>query len=46
MTARRVLLIDDHDLLRLNLRSELEKPSHMVEEGDDGLDGVCKALLW
>jgi CheY-like chemotaxis protein len=46
MTARRVLLIDDHDLLRFSLRSVLERQGHMVEEADDGLDGVQKALHW
>lgn len=46
MTVRRVLIIDDHDLLRFSLRSMLERQGHVVEEADDGLDGVRKALLW
>jgi CheY-like chemotaxis protein len=46
MTARRVLIIDDHDLLRFSLRLVLERQGHRVEEADDGLDGVRKALLW
>jgi two-component system, sensor histidine kinase len=46
MTARRVLIIDDHDFLRFSLRSILERQGHVVEEADDGLDGVRKALLW
>ena len=44
MTRHRVLLIDDHDHVRFGLRRVLEGQGHAVEEADDGLDGVRKAL--
>jgi CheY-like chemotaxis protein len=46
MTRQRVLLIDDHDHVRFGLRRVLEGQGHAVEEADDGLDGVRKALAW
>jgi CheY-like chemotaxis protein len=46
MTRCRVLLIDDHDHVRFGLRRVLEGQGHAVEEADDGLDGVRKALAW
>jgi CheY-like chemotaxis protein len=46
MTRHRVLLIDDHDHVRFGLRRVLEGIGHTVEEADDGLDGVRKALVW
>ena len=46
MTRRRVLLIDDHDHVRFGLRRVLEGQGHEVEEADDGLEGVRKALAW
>jgi CheY-like chemotaxis protein len=46
MTPRRVLLIDDHDFIRFGLRFVLERQGHIVEEADDGLAGVRKAILW
>jgi two-component system, sensor histidine kinase len=46
MTPYRVLIIDDHDFVRFGLRSVVERQGHVVEEADDGLDGVRKALLW
>jgi CheY-like chemotaxis protein len=42
MTRHCVLLIDDHDHVRFDLRRVLEGQGHAVEEADDGLDGVCK----
>ena len=42
--ARRVLLVEDNDHTRLALRLMLEGRGHTVEEADDGLDGVRKAL--
>ncbi len=41
---RRILLVEDHDLTRESLRMLLEGEGHSVEEADDGLDGVRKAL--
>ena len=46
MTRYRILLIDDHDHVRFGLRRVLEGQGHVVEEADDGLDGVRKALAW
>ena len=46
MTPQRVLLIDDHDPVRFGLRRVLEGQGHAVEEADDGLEGVRKALAW
>jgi CheY-like chemotaxis protein len=46
MTRYRVLLIDDYDHVRFGLRRALEGQGHAVEEADDGLDGVRKALAW
>jgi CheY-like chemotaxis protein len=46
MTPLRVLVVDDHGPSRLFLRRLLEKKGHLVEEADDGLDGVRKALAW
>ncbi len=46
MPSSRVLIIDDHDIVRLSLRSLLEGQGHTVEEADDGLDGLRKALHW
>jgi CheY-like chemotaxis protein len=43
---RRVLLVDDDDTARLSLRLVLEGFGHTVEEADDGLDGLVKALAW
>jgi CheY-like chemotaxis protein len=42
----RVLLVNDHDHIRRDLRLLLEDLGHVVEEADDGLDGVSKALSW
>jgi CheY-like chemotaxis protein len=42
--TRRVLLVEDNDPTRLALRLLLEGRGHTVEEADDGLDGVRKAL--
>jgi CheY-like chemotaxis protein len=42
----RVLLVNDHDHARLDHRRLLEALGHVVEEADDGLDGVAKALSW
>jgi two-component system, sensor histidine kinase len=46
MTARRILLVEDNDSLRYSLRLVLERWGHTVEEADDGLDGVHKAVSW
>jgi CheY-like chemotaxis protein len=46
MTQLRVLVVDDHDLFRVLLRRLLEGQGHLVEEADDGVDGVRKALAW
>lgn len=46
MPPSRILIIDDHDFVRFSLRSVLEVQGHVVEEADDGLDGVRKARLW
>src|SRR3954451_20078231 len=46
MPTRRILLIDDEDDVRLSLRLLLEVSGYEVEEADDGLDGVQKALSW
>src|SRR6476660_5515618 len=46
MPTRRILLVDDEDDVRLSLRLLLEVSGHEVEEADDGLDGVQKALSW
>jgi CheY-like chemotaxis protein len=46
MTARRILLVEDNDSLRSALRLVLEGWGHTVEEADDGLDGVSKAVSW
>ena len=46
LPCRRVLLVDDNDQVRLALRLVLEGWGHVVEEADDGLDGVRKALDW
>jgi CheY-like chemotaxis protein len=46
MTPLRVLLVDDHDHVRFGLRRLLELRGHTVEEAEDGLDGVRKALAW
>jgi CheY-like chemotaxis protein len=43
-TTRRILLVEDDDPTRLALRLLLEGRGHTVEEADDGLDGVRKAL--
>jgi CheY-like chemotaxis protein len=43
---RRVLLVDDHDHVRFSLRQLLEGKGHTVEEAEDGLDGVRKAVAW
>jgi CheY-like chemotaxis protein len=45
-TMSRVLLVNDHDHVRLELRLLLEALGHLVEEADDGLDGVSRALSW
>lgn len=41
---RRVLLVEDNEPARQALRLVLEGRGHAVEEADDGLDGVRKAL--
>jgi CheY-like chemotaxis protein len=41
---RRVLLVEDDDLTRQAVRQALEDGGHTVEEADDGLDGLLKAL--
>ena len=46
MTPLRVLVVDDHDPIRIGLRRLLEGQGHLVEQADDGLDGVRKALAW
>jgi CheY-like chemotaxis protein len=46
MAPLRVLVVDDHGPSRLLLRRLLERQGHLVEEADDGLDGVRKALAW
>jgi CheY-like chemotaxis protein len=46
MIQLRVLVVDDHGPSRLLLRRLLERKGHLVEEADDGLDGVRKALAW
>jgi CheY-like chemotaxis protein len=46
MTARRILLVEDNDSLRYALRAALERWGHTVEEADDGLAGVHKAVSW
>jgi CheY-like chemotaxis protein len=43
---RRVLLVDDDDNVRLALRLVLERQGYTVEEADDGLDGLRKAIAW
>ena len=42
--AQRILLVEDDDLTRQALRMLLEGEGHAVEEADDGLDGLRKAL--
>jgi CheY-like chemotaxis protein len=44
--GRRVLLVDDDDSARRSLRLFLEAHGHTVEEANDGLEGVKKALAW
>jgi CheY-like chemotaxis protein len=46
MTPLRALVVDDHGPSRLLFRRVLEGKGHLVEEADDGLDGVRKALAW
>ena len=46
MTPPRILLIDDHDSIRFGLRGLLEAEGYLVQEADDGLEGVCKARAW
>jgi two-component system, sensor histidine kinase len=41
---RRILLVEDDAPTRLALRLLLEGRGHTVEEADDGLDGMRKAL--
>jgi CheY-like chemotaxis protein len=41
---RRILVVDDNKETRWTLRLVLEDQGHSVEEADDGLDGVQKAL--
>ncbi len=43
-SPRRVLLVEDDDLTRQAIRSALEGEGHAVEEAEDGLDGLLKAL--
>jgi len=45
-SPRRVLLVEDNDDQRFMLRKLLEGWGHTVEEADDGLDGVQKAIAW
>ena len=42
----RILLVDGDEAARHTLRLALEAAGHKVEEADDGLDGVQKALAW
>ncbi len=42
----RILLVDGDDDSRRALRALLEARGHTVQEADDGLDGVRKALAW
>jgi CheY-like chemotaxis protein len=44
--GRRVLLVDDDGSARWTLRLFLEAHGHTVEEANDGLEGVKKALAW
>ena len=46
MTVQRILLIDDHDPIRFGLRCLLEAEGYLVQEADDGLEGVRKAREW
>lgn len=41
---RRILLVEDSEPTRQALRLVLEAEGHSVEEADDGLEGVRKAL--
>ena len=45
-SSRRILLVEDNDQTRELLRMVLEESGHTVEEADDGLDGVTKAVAW
>jgi CheY-like chemotaxis protein len=42
--ARRVLVVEDNEQARFALRLLLERDGHAVEEAEDGLEGVRKAL--
>ena len=39
----KILIVDDSDTLRIQLRSVLEECGHEVVEGINGLDGLAKA---
>ena len=45
-SVRRVLLVEDNEQTRESMRMVLEGCGHIVEEADDGLDGVTKAVAW
>jgi CheY-like chemotaxis protein len=45
-SSRRILLVEDNDQTREAMRMVLEGFGHVVEEADDGLDGVRKAIAW
>jgi len=45
-SSRRVLLVEDNEQTREAMRMVLEGSGHIVEEADDGLDGVTKAAAW
>jgi two-component system, chemotaxis family, chemotaxis protein CheY len=39
----KILIVDDSEVLRMELRSTLESAGHEVIEGCDGVDGIAKA---
>ena len=41
----KILIVDDSDILRLELRETLESAGHVVVEGVNGLDGREKAKI-
>ena len=41
--ARKILIVDDSDTLRIQLKKALEEAGHIVVEGKDGRDGLIKA---
>ncbi len=44
--SRRILLVEDNEQTRESMRMVLEGSGHIVEEADDGLEGVTKAAAW